>query len=91
MTVMIERYVIIDEDKNIISNMEDLENKSKKTTCFESIPEYVTLRIYDRLMSKIIARVFTPDLEVNFNLATAIIAELDTENVKETIDDVNEG
>ena len=77
---MIERYVIIYDGKTIEST-DDLPLEKEKCNY---IPEDVPLvRVYDRLSSKMIAKVFTPDILLNYQLASAIITELENNNVKE--------
>ena len=72
--LLIERYVIIDEADNIIESVDDLPFPLEK--CKHGSTLDGRLRVYDRMISKTIARLFTPDLEINFKLASAIIAEL---------------
>lgn len=78
---MIERYVIIYDGKTIES-IDDLPLE-KKEKCNYIPDDAPMVRVYDRLSSKMIAKVFTPDILLNYQLASAIITELENNNVKE--------
>lgn len=70
---MIEQYVILDMDDNIVENKEDVK------------AEVNSLRVYDRgnratiarVFSEDLERVFSEDLDFNLHIAKAIVAACD--------------
>lgn len=62
---MIEQYVILDMDDNVVENKEDV------------TAEVNSLRVYDRGNRATIARVFSEDLDFNLYIAKAIVAACD--------------
>ena len=62
---MIEQYIILDMDDNIVENKEDVK------------AEGTVLRVYDRGIRATVARVFSEDLDFNMFIAKAIVAACD--------------
>ena len=62
---MIEQYVILDMDDNIVENKEDVKAEAN------------SLRVYDRGIRATIARVFSEDLDFNLFFAKEIVAACD--------------
>lgn len=62
---MIEQYIILDMDDNIVENKEDVKAEGN------------VLRVYDRGIRATVARVFSEDLDFNMFIAKAIVAACD--------------
>lgn len=73
MKKMIERYVIINAENEVVTNVEEIRSKTRMMYK----PEDNILRVYDREERKSIAKMNTGDRVLNFVIGEAIVAACD--------------